>query len=91
MDVDFRILSRQLAPMINIMKDLKDDNNATNAKHNETNENVGKTLLTGRFILLTVVRIYQIQQKRRMDRRRNEDWNNLKEESQRRNELQPTW
>ena len=43
MDVDFRILSRQLAPMINIMKDVKDDNNATNAKHNETNGNVGET------------------------------------------------
>ena len=43
MDVDFRILSRQLAPMINIMKDVKDDNNVTNAKHNETIENVGET------------------------------------------------
>ena len=25
------------------MKDVKDDNNATNAKHNGTNENVGET------------------------------------------------
>ena len=25
------------------MKDAKDDNNATNVQHNETNENVGKT------------------------------------------------
>ena len=54
------------------MKDVKDDNNATNAKHNETNENVGET----KFVLLTVVRIYQIKQKRRMNTRRNEDWNN---------------
>ena len=25
------------------MKDVKDDNNVTNAKHNETNEEVGET------------------------------------------------
>ena len=43
MDVDFRILSRQLAPMINIMKDVKHDNIVTNAKHNETNEKVDET------------------------------------------------
>ena len=33
----------QLAPMKNIMKDVKDDNNVTNADHNETNEKVDQT------------------------------------------------
>ena len=43
MDVDFRVLSRQLAPMIDIMKDVRSDNNVTIAKHNETNEKVDET------------------------------------------------
>ena len=56
--------------MMNIMKDVKDDNNVTNAKHDGTNEKVKQ-----KFILLKVVRIDQIKQKRRMNKRRNEDWN----------------
>ena len=40
MNFDFGILSRQLAPMINIMKELKDDKIVTNAKHTETNKKV---------------------------------------------------
>ena len=43
MDFDFSILSSQLAPMMNIMKVVKDDNNVTNAKHNETIEKLGET------------------------------------------------
>ena len=43
MDFDFRIKSRQLAPMMNIMKEVKNDNNVTNTKHKETNEKVGET------------------------------------------------
>ena len=80
MDFDLRLLWRQLAPMINILKEVKDDKNVTKAKQNETN--VGET---------KVVRIVQIKQRRRKNKRRNEDWNKWKEESQRRNELKPTW
>ena len=49
------------------MKDVKDDNNVTNA----------------RLILLKIVRIVQmkLQKKRRMTKRRNEDFNKWKEES----------
>ena len=43
MDFDFRKLSSQLAPLINVIKDVKDDKNVTNAKHNETKENIGET------------------------------------------------
>ena len=43
MDLDFRILSRQLAPMMNKMQDVKDDKNVTKAKHNGTNEKVDET------------------------------------------------
>ena len=43
MDFDFGKLSGQLAPMINIMEDVKEDNNVTNAKHNERNEKVDET------------------------------------------------
>ena len=43
MNFDFMVLLKRLAPTTNIRKDVKDDKNVINAKHNETNETVGET------------------------------------------------
>ena len=43
MNFDFMVLLKRLAPTTNIRKDVEDDKNVINAKHNETNEKVGET------------------------------------------------
>ena len=74
--------------MINILKDVKDDNNVTKAKHNKANEKVSGTEVN---TPQTCSNGSNKTWKRRMNKRRNEDWNKWKSCSQRRNEMKPTW